>query len=117
MSRQWFRVFAKSPQPDDWEGCIDVMIDVLLDESRRVIPGVTYFGIWGKVGNEDSAPFVLNKDGTVDFGCLVDLAEYARDSKMNIHEKIIQTDEYFTHTKEGDEMALQIKSVTDLTWV
>ena len=96
----------------DRENC-SITLDIILDRDRRSRPKLAYFGIWGAIGSDDPMPFVLSKDGSIDFGSGFENDE--RFAKTNLLNKVIQTDEYFTFVKGDEELTLRIVKITDLT--
>ena len=112
--KRWVRIFGKA-NPEEWDGNVDVIIDAMVTVDNRLVQSCAFFGVWGKLGDSDAAPFVLYPNGEVDLGCYVEGEGEERQAKLNLHEKSIQVGEYFTWFHEHDEILLRVTSVSDLT--
>ena len=95
----------------DWENC-SITVDLVLEANGKARPNLAYFGVWGAIGSPDPMPFLLNRNGSIDFGSgFEDNERYAR---TNLLDKVLETGEYFTFLKEG-EITLRLLKISDLT--
>lgn len=93
----------------------DLLIDLVITGTNRVVENLRFLGIWGDISNLGRAPFILDSDGGVDFGSLLDEEDVTRHSRLNIHDKSVEKGEYFTHFYEEEEVLMTIMSVADLS--
>jgi len=99
----------------------NVMIDLLLDERRRVVSRVPLFGFWGKLNTRDLMPFIYDND-VLDFGDYVDednpsstpLNRNERFADFGLADRIIAPGERFTIIYDGDDWALTLEKLSDI---
>lgn len=78
-------------------GSGQITVDVLIDGDGNLIKGLPYFGAYGPVAGQDTSPFVLRADQSVDFGSCCD--EDERMAEINLRERPVRLGNYITFYK------------------
>ena len=107
--RAFFRASDKDPRNN-------VTIDILLDDRRRVVDRVPFFGFWGRVNSDEVWPFVWMND-QVDFGNDSDdpLENRERYGSFDLRERIIAENEPFDLRYWYETYPLVLDKLNDIT--
>lgn len=105
----------------EYDESANVMMDLLINDSRKIIPSVQMFGFWGKVSSSELWPFVFHHD-ELDFGEQCDpndpddkrLPREERYGDLDIADRIIAEGEKFTIRYLGQSWDLKLTKVTDI---
>ncbi|HLO75355.1 MAG TPA: hypothetical protein VK196_02725 [Magnetospirillum sp.] len=88
-----FRVVMKALGRDDTDLYV---FDLALGADHKPLPGMPFFGVWGKVTNEDDRfPAILAREGTIDLGRQA-ATHWPRMHRTNLRERQVVVDEYVT---------------------
>jgi len=91
-----------------------IMIDVRIDQdTNKIAPNYPIFGLYGSPERDDAYPFILKKDGVVDYGKWADWAECSgqRQEHINVRDKCFTPGEVVTYfDSDGEEWTYVIRS-------
>lgn len=107
-----------------WLSCDDdrdsnLTVDVLMDQRRHRVARVPTAGWWGRQQTTELWPFVLDREGRLDFGSMAcqPTPPSERYARIDIDDRIIAAGELFTFEYQGDQWQLRLRRITDLSQI
>ena len=76
--------------------------------------GVPFCGWWGRLKSNDVLPFILLKNGRVDFGSDDETDQDTRFGHLDIHGRHLDHKEHVTYKDEDEVIVFRVGSSTDL---
>lgn len=102
--------------------CVDdasrnLIVDLLLDDRRRWIERVPTAGWWGQMQHDDVWPFILKKEGFVDFGndSSDPTSDEVRFAKFQLGDRIVATNEFYNFSYGELNFGLKLEKLTNIS--
>lgn len=113
VNHQFARVRLVPVVSEDKDDEIDnqILIDLVIDpEANRALGSQPCFGIYGSPVRDDCYPFLLLKNGDVDFGSNCDAS--VRFERLNLRDRPIRIGEVVTYASDSEEWCCKIVSIS-----
>lgn len=111
--RRFYRAFFRAED----DAASNLMLDILIDEHRKLVSDVPLCGWWGILKSHSVWPFVLLGDrlDLGDDGEVPVLPDKERYAQLDIEDRIIAVGEFFTLLYNDQRWTLRLERLTDIT--